>query len=739
MAEVSRKKHKLAHRNRASTRAPCVRSAAFQSQFSKMGHLVRVATCSLRNWALDYEGNTNRIIKSIHKAKEAGASLRVGPELEICGYSCFDHLLEADLYLHCWEMLCSILQDRSCDDILLDIGMPVMHRNNRFNCRIICLNGKILLIRPKVWLANDGNYREMRYFIPWGRPRHVEEYYLPRMVRALQGTVKVPIGDAVVSTPDTCIGMETCEELFTPHSPHNDMSLNGVEIITNSSGSHHTLRKLDTRVSLIMEATRKNGGIYLYSNQVGCDGDRLYFDGCSMVIVNGDIVAQGKQFSLDEVEVITATVDLEEVRSYRCSPSRGHQSIQTEVYTRIETEFSLSSGAEDLDPNMAPSPIIQPRYHLPEEEIALSTGCWLWDYLRRSGIAGYLVPLSGGIDSCATAVAVFSMCRLVIDAIKNGNQQVIADCRRIANYKEDIPTTAEELCNQLFHTVYMGMSKQSSKETRQRAKDLSEAIGSYHINLDIDEIFEAQRNLIVKHLDFEPKFKTQGGTPAENITLQNIQARSRMVTAYEFAQMLPATRKRPGGGSLLVLGSANVGESLRGYFTKYDCSSADINPIGGLDKTDLKRFIAWAEVSFNLPCLREFLEATPTAELEPITENYVQSDEADMGVTYDELTTFGRLRKCHKLGPYGMFQRLIHDWSHLAPYQVAEKVKRFYHYYAINRHKMTTLTPALHSNDYSPDDNRFDLRPFLYPPYYKSWSFKKMDEELERIERRQST
>jgi NAD+ synthase (glutamine-hydrolysing) len=51
-----------------------------------MGHLVTVATCSLNQWALDYEGNTKRIIESIHLAKKAGARLRVGPELEICGY-----------------------------------------------------------------------------------------------------------------------------------------------------------------------------------------------------------------------------------------------------------------------------------------------------------------------------------------------------------------------------------------------------------------------------------------------------------------------------------------------------------------------------------------------------------------------------------------------------------------------------------------------------------------------------
>ena len=28
-------------------------------------------------------------------------------------------------------------------------------------------------------------------------------------------------------------------------------------------------------------------------------------------------------------------------------------------------------------------------------------------------------------------------------------------------------------------------------------------------------------------------------------------------------------------------GSANVDEALRGYYTKYDCSAADVNPIGG--------------------------------------------------------------------------------------------------------------------------------------------------------------
>lgn len=53
-------------------------------------------------------------------------------------------------------------------------------------------------------------------------------------------------------------------------------------------------------------------------------------------------------------------------------------------------------------------------YHSPEEEIAFGPGCWLWDYLRRSGASGFLVPLSGGADSSSVAAIVGCMCQLVV-------------------------------------------------------------------------------------------------------------------------------------------------------------------------------------------------------------------------------------------------------------------------------------------------------------------------------------
>ncbi|KAG6292087.1 glutamine-dependent NAD(+) synthetase [Claviceps purpurea] len=701
-----------------------------------MVHLVRVATCALNQWALDYENNLRRIKQSIHDAKDAGATLRVGPELEITGYGCLDHFLENEVYENSWDSLYSILTDETLHGIIIDIGLPLLHRNCRYNARAIILNGKILCFRPKLYLANEGNFREMRFFTPWKKPRHVEQYFLPPRIQEQQGRRQVPIGDVVLSTIDTCLAAETCEELFTPNSPHIEMGLNGVEIFTNSSGSHHALRKLDQRIALISEATRKNGGVYLYSNQLGCDGDRLYYDGCAMIFVNGELVGQSSQFSLNEVEVVVATVDLGEVRAARCSPSRGQQAVQSQEYTRIEVDFSLSGSDDDL--LHAPTPARPPRYHLPEEEIALGPACWLWDFLRRSRAAGFQIALSGGIDSCATATIVYSMCRLAVAAAKEGNQQVIADMKRIAVYSTELPETPEALCNQILHTVYLGMETQSSKETRQRAKDLAARIGAYHKDVNIDSVFHSTKDVLTQATGFTPNFKVHGGTSTQNLALQNIQARSRMVLTYLFAQQLCEIRERPGGGSLLVLGSSNVDECLRGYLTKYDCSSADINPIGSISKVDLVRFITWSVKNLDMPVLEDFIHAIPTAELEPITSDYVQSDEADMGFTYKELSRFGALRKVHKLGPYGCFLRLQSEWhaEGMTPREIADKVKRFFHFHAINRHKQTVSTPAYHCESYSPDDHRFDLRPFLYPPSFESWSFKKIDDRVEALEKR---
>lgn len=77
---------------------------------------------------------------------------------------------------------------------------------------------------------------------------------------------------------------------------------------------------------------------------------------------------------------------------------------------------------------------------------------------------------------------------------------------------------------------------------------------------------QAHHNIIRSTLDFDPKYAIEGGSAAENLALQNIQARNRMVVSYELAQLSTTARETPrAGASLLVLGSGNVDENLRGY------------------------------------------------------------------------------------------------------------------------------------------------------------------------------
>ncbi|KAL6566188.1 hypothetical protein OROGR_001803 [Orobanche gracilis] len=117
-------------------------------------------------------------------------------------------------------------------------------------------------------------------------------------------------------------------------------------------------------------------------------------------------------------------------------------------------------------------------YHLPEEEIALGPGCWLWDYLRRSGAAGFLLPLSGGADSSSVAAIVGSTCQLVVKVllakrkkgfedqwppdfllfeISKGDEQVKADAVRIGHYTHgQFPTDPKEFARRIFYSVYMG-------------------------------------------------------------------------------------------------------------------------------------------------------------------------------------------------------------------------------------------------------------------------------------------
>lgn len=118
-----------------------------------------------------------------------------------------------------------------------------------------------------------------------------------------------------------------------------------------------------------------------------------------------------------------------------------------------------------------------------------------------------------------------------------GRRKVILDMRRIAGETDDSDwhtETLQDFLGRCFYTCYMGTSN-SSGETRGRAKQLAKDIGAVHRDLNMNTVITALVTLFTMVTNFTPKFKVHGGSNTENLALQNIQARSRMVVSYLFA------------------------------------------------------------------------------------------------------------------------------------------------------------------------------------------------------------
>ncbi|PAV65577.1 hypothetical protein WR25_12280 [Diploscapter pachys] len=634
----------------------------------------KLAVCTLNQWALDFKGNLERIIKTCEEAYQQGARLRLGPELEIPGYGCADHYHEQDTEIHSWENLRILTyESKQWPSMLIVTGMPVRHRSLMYNCAVALQNGKLLLIRPKKALCDDDVYRESRWFVRWTEPFvHVDFFINPDYGFEQES---VPFGDGILESLDGVkIGFEICEELWTAHSSHIELAQQGVDIICNGSGSHHILGKSNYRINqLILGGSQKIGGVYMFSNHRGCDGDQVYYDGASSIAQNGDLYAQINQFDIEDTCVATALIDLAQNFAFRQNKGSNKTTASNTKYVEpVRFNGRITGNVAPLSEKLTkPIDQIERLQLTPTEELAQGPPAWLWHYLRRSKMAGFFVPLSGGQDSSAVATMVRIMCNKVCEAVKRRRETDGGDDPAYYLNGVRVGEDPAELCNQ-------------SSDRR------------------------------------------------ETTALENIQARIRMVLAYLFAQLSLVAKGKP--GTLLVLGTANVDESLVGYLTKYDCSSADINPIGSISKHDLRKFLRHAYEKLGITSLKQVIDSTPTAELRPLKDGKVaQTDEEEIGLTYDELSQMGQLRKPGAMGPYSMFIRLLETWADkYTPRQIAGKVEQFFWRYRINRHKAMVATPAYHAESYNPDDHRNDHRPFLYPDM--AYQIEKIHEKLRQLE-----
>jgi NAD+ synthase len=152
---------------------------------------------------------------------------------------------------------------------------------------------------------------------------------------------------------------------------------------------------------------------------------------------------------------------------------------------------------------------------------------------------------------------------------------------------------------------------------------------------DIDNAYELTRKLKIKYIEirFEAAKKTLlRNLPVDKLSSGNLSARIRMALLFHYA----------GKRNLLVLGTSDKSEIMIGYFTKFGDGAADMLPIGGLYKTQVRILATRLGVSeqiINQPSSPRFWRG--------------HEAEKELGLTYDEIDLIlqyylaGDLDKCN--------------------------------------------------------------------------------------------
>lgn len=626
---------------------------------------IRLGLVSLNQIPLDWRGNTERIRRALSRAGEAEADLVLLPELCVTGYGCEDYFYHPATASRALEYVHELAME--VPDRVVFIGLPFYFEHTLYNVVAVLHGGKVRALIPKTHLAKDGIHYEPRWFHPW--PDGL------KTTCSLNGE-DVPIGVLNLSFRGVSLGVEVCEDAWVKPDKRPCRHLDRPRLILNASASHFSMGKADIRENLVLDSSRNYDCYYAYSNLVGCESGRAVYDGGTMVACKGRMIHQGPHLFLHDVHL--EALDLE----FAEEAAGGH------------VDLDLGDG------NTAPKrekagPRLVPQYESREEEFAMAASLALFDYMRKSRSRGFVLSLSGGVDSTVVAVLIWITAGRVLHELSSAERQVALDY--FSGLNVDVKTP-QELVSQWLLTVYQATAN-SGSVTRDAASAVAHALGAEHVELDVEPM--------VRH--YTQAVEQAVGRPLtwgrDDIALQNIQARSRGPSVWMLANLR---------GSLLV-STSNRSEVAVGYATMDGDTCGGLAPIAGVEKTFLRR---WLQIMENqgcagiepLPVLNCVNQQAPTAELRPPEET--QEDEKDL-MPYPVLDALERFVIGRRLTPVQAFRQLRKDQHGYKAEKLREWTAKFCRMFAVTQWKRERYAPAFHLDDRSLDPKTWARLPIL--------------------------
>ncbi|ACB74333.1 NAD(+) synthase [Opitutus terrae] len=642
---------------------------------------IKVAAGILNQTPLDWDSNRANIITAIRQARETGVGVLCLPELCISGYGCEDAFHAPFVHQTAWTELNIIAGETT--GMAVAVGLPVMHQNSVFNCACLLVDGVIAGFVAKKFLAGDGIHYEPRWFKPW--PSGVQHEL------RVDGR-SYPFGDVFFDLDGLRIGFEICEDAWVANRPGASLASKGVDVIFNPSASHFAFGKLDVRKRFVLEGSRAFGATYVYSNHVGNEAGRAIYDGGALIASGGKLVAAGPRFSFQGVTVTSAVVDIQQTRLSQARTTSHQPGLTSSDAGCVRLKFAVPATAfEPAKIVMAPW---ENSAELKAEEFARAEALALFDYMRKSRLHGFVVSLSGGVDSAAvTCLAGLSVRMGIAELGLNGFLKKLGYAHALREHRD-----VGSVIRALLTCVYQG-TENSSATTRDAARAVAQAVGAEFLEFEVGELVERYTSIVSGAIGRPLTWAT------DDIALQNIQARVRAPGVWFLANLRNA----------LLLSTSNRSEAAVGYATMDGDTCGGLSPIAGIDKAYLRQWLVWMEQHGPdgigaLPALRLVNAQAPTAELRPAEQK--QTDEGDL-MPYTVLDACERAFIRDKKGPAEVLASIGVQFPQYKVDQMKVWVTRFFRLWSRNQWKRERYAPSFHLDDESLDPKTWCRYPIL--------------------------
>jgi NAD+ synthase (glutamine-hydrolysing) len=642
--------------------------------------LIKVSAAVLNQTPLDWDGNKARIVAAIEAARAAGVTLLCLPELCITGYGCEDAFLSPGLHSMALQVLGEIVpQTRG---MIVSLGLPLLYHHGLFDVACLATDGQILGFTAKRYLAGDGIHYEPRWFKPWPAGHRGQVTVLGR---------DYPVGDIHYNCGGLKIGFEICEDAWVASRPGSELAMRGVDVIFNPSASHFAFGKAEVRQRFVLEGSRAFGVSYVYSNLLGNEAGRAIYDGGALIASGGKLLAAGPRFSFADFQLTNALIDVDATRMVQSRTGSFLPSVETEVdCVRVPFDFPK------LVPEAETMPVVawERGAFVKEEEFARAISLALFDYLRKSRSCGFVVSISGGVDSAA--VSCLAAMGLELALAELGPTELAQKLSYWPAARET--SSAAELTGRLLTCVYQTTCN-SSQTTRDAAQGVAAAIGAQFLEWDVDELVQKYMGLVSHAVGRELDWQ------CDDLALQNIQARVRSPGVWLLANLRGA----------LLLSTSNRSEAAVGYATMDGDTSGGLSPIAGIDKAFLRHWLSWLEGRGPeglrpIPALAAVNCQAPTAELRPLAR--CQTDEDDL-MPYELLDEIERAAIRDKYTPLEVLLRVRTQFTQYTVAQLAVWVERFFRLWCRNQWKRERYAPSFHVDDENLDPKSWCRFPIL--------------------------